>query len=249
MDKKYSVKELSEMSGLTTRTIQYYDNEGVLKAQRNELGHRVYSKQQLYLLEQIAFYKAIGFSLKKIKKHVIMGTTDEDIKNVLEFQEAVLYTQKESIQAKIDGLAVTKELIKEGYEAPWGLLSRLIRSLNEVDISTWKEYKFHEDEWEIFNKVFPSENMALDFYNSFRKICLQAAAYKASHVPIESDLGASLAKKWEMTILKVTNDDERILSAFLSVDNNREHWDMGEQHLIVEAEDYLEDILKYHQNR
>ncbi len=68
MGRNYSVKEISKLSGLTPRTIQYYDNKGILKAERNERGHRVYSEKQLYLLEQITFYKAIGYSLKKDQK-------------------------------------------------------------------------------------------------------------------------------------------------------------------------------------
>ena len=81
--KKYSVKELSQLSGITPRTIQYYDNEGILKAERDELGHRVYYDKQLYVLEQIMFYRAIGFSLRKIKEQLIVGTEEQDIENIL----------------------------------------------------------------------------------------------------------------------------------------------------------------------
>ncbi len=115
-------------------------------------------------------------------------------------------------------------------------------------MSTWKEYKFREEDLEIFQKVFTSEQLALDFYNTFRKLCLHAAAYKASNVPIESTLAASLAEKWKAMIQKVTNGDEQILAAFLAVDKNREQWDYGERQLIFEAEGYLEAIVKHHQN-
>ena len=114
MEKKYSVKELSQLSGITPRTIQYYDNEGILKAERDELGHRVYYDKQLYVLEQIMFYRAIGFSLRKIKEQLIVGTEEQDIENILDYQVSVLYSQKESIQAKLDGLHVAKEMMKEG---------------------------------------------------------------------------------------------------------------------------------------
>lgn len=246
MEKKYSVKEISELTGLTPRTIQYYDNIGILEAKRNELGHRVYSEKQLYLLEQITFYKAIGFALSKIKEQLITGTEKKDIESILEYQESVLYSQIESIQAKLDGLHVAKKMMKEGYEVPWELLSHLMRSLDEVNMLTWKEYEFPEEDSRLFQKVFTSERMALDFYNSFRKLSLQAAAYKASNVPIESTLAGSLAKEWHTMVHRVTNGDERILSAFLSVDKNRERWNTGERHLLMEAEDYLEDVLKYH---
>lgn len=246
MEKKYSVKEMSERSGVTPRTIQYFDNKGILKAKRNELGHRVYSEKQLYSLEQITFYKAIGFSLSKLKEQLITNTEVKDIESILTYQESILYSQKESIQAKLDGLNVAKELMNEGYEAPWELLSYLMRSLNEVNMLTWKEYEFPEEDLRLFQKVFTSEEMALEFYNTFRKLSLQAAAYKASKVPIDSTSARSLANEWLEMVQRVTNGDEQILSAFLSVDKNREQWNTGERHLIREAEDYLEDVLKYH---
>ncbi|GAB6928545.1 hypothetical protein JCM10914A_25280 [Paenibacillus sp. JCM 10914] len=249
MVKKYSVKEISKLSGLTPRTIQYYDNEGIMRAARDELGHRVYSEQQLYLLEQITFYRSIGFSLSKIKEQLITDIEDQDIERILEYQESLLYSQKESIQAKLDGLHVAKELMREGYEVPWELLSHLMRSLNEVDMSAWKEYEFPEEDSRLFQKVFTSEQMVLDFYNTFRKISLQAAAYKASKVPIESTLAETLAKGWKGMVQTVTDGDEQVLAAFLSVDNNREQWNAGERHLVMAAEDYLADVLKHHDDR
>lgn len=244
MEKKYSVKEISRLSGITPRTVQYYDNEGILKAERDELGHRVYSEKQLYLLEQIMFFRAIGFPLSKIKEQLIVGTEVRDIERVLDYQESVLYSQKESIQAKLDGLHVAKQLMREGYEVPWELLSHLMRSLDEVDMSTWKEYEFSDEDLRLFQEVFDSRQAVLDFYNTFRQISLRAAAYKASSVPIESELAKGLAKEWREMVWRATQGDERIVSAFLSVDHNRDQWNAGERRLIVEAEEYLQEVLK-----
>lgn len=159
MGRKYSVKEMSELSGVTPRTIQYYDNEGILKAKRNERGHRVYTEKQLYFLGQITFFKAIGFSLSEIKVQLVTDVEDTDIEEILDYQESVLYSQKESIQAKLDGVTVVKELINKGYETPWELLAYLMRSLNEVEMLTWKKYKFTEEESKLFQQVFLSEKM------------------------------------------------------------------------------------------
>ncbi len=131
---------------------------------------------------------------------------------------------------------VVKELINKGYKTPWEVLSYLIRSLNDVNMLTWKEYKFSEKEAKIFQQVFTSETMALDFYNTFRKLSLRAAAYKASKVPIESSLARSLANDWHDMVRNVTEGNEEILTAFQSVDKNREQWNLGERHLIEKAE-------------
>lgn len=75
---------------------------------------------------------------------------------------------------------------------------------------------------------------------------MQAAAYKASKVPIESTLAESLANEWQEMVRKATNDDEQVLKAFQSVDQNREQWNAGERLLIKKAEDYLEAVLEYY---
>ncbi|WP_231638743.1 MerR family DNA-binding transcriptional regulator [Paenibacillus sp. JCM 10914] len=59
MVKKYSVKEISKLSGLTPRTIQYYDNEGIMRAARDELGHRFILNNSCIYLNRSRF---IGLS-------------------------------------------------------------------------------------------------------------------------------------------------------------------------------------------
>ena len=154
------------------------------------------------------FYRAIGFSLRKIKEQLIVGTEEQDIENILDYQASVLYSQKESVQAKLDGLHVAKEMMKEGYTVPWELLAHLMRSLNEVDMSAWKEYEFSEEDSRLFRKVFNSEQAALDF--TIRSEKYRASAYKASNVPIESRLARTLAEEWQRMVQRVTHGDERI---------------------------------------
>lgn len=248
MEKRYSVSEISKMTGLTRRTVQYYDNEGVLKAVRNEKGHRLYSEEQLYAFEQIVFYKSIGFSLSEIKEKLVTSTKNEDIKSVLDHQEAELNKQKHSLQIKIDGLKVAKKLIDHGYEAPWEMLAKLLSSLVDDDMEHWQDYRFSEEDYAQFQRAFSSKEMVLDFYDRFRRLTLQAAAYHASKVPIESDLAKNLAMEWGKMVEEVTFNDGKILAAFQSVDQDRSHWSMGETQLINEAETYLEAVLRYHEN-
>lgn len=69
MSQKIStVGELSRLSGATIRTIQYYDKINLLEAKRDEKKNiRYYSNTDLMTLQQILFYKRLGFSLKEIK--------------------------------------------------------------------------------------------------------------------------------------------------------------------------------------
>ncbi len=73
----YSVKKLAELSGVSVRTLHYYDEIGLLKpAYHSEGGYRQYEEEQLLLLQQILFYRELGFALKQIKK--ILGRSDFD---------------------------------------------------------------------------------------------------------------------------------------------------------------------------
>ena len=64
---QYSVKDVTELSGVSVRTLHYYDKIGLLKPyNRTEAGYRYYCEKELLRLQQILFYKELDFSLKEI---------------------------------------------------------------------------------------------------------------------------------------------------------------------------------------
>lgn len=65
---EYSVEDLAQISGVSVRTLHYYDEIGLLEpAIRMANGRRYYGVEQLLLLQEILYFKKTGFSLKKIK--------------------------------------------------------------------------------------------------------------------------------------------------------------------------------------
>src|SRR3954462_9346948 len=64
----YTVKQVAEMSGVSVRTLHFYDETGLLKpAAHGANGYRLYEEPQLLTLQQILFYRELGFELKQIK--------------------------------------------------------------------------------------------------------------------------------------------------------------------------------------
>lgn len=64
-----SIKEVAKQTGLSVRTLRYYDEISLLKpAGKTAGGHRLYSELQLTKLQEIQFLKALGFELKEIKE-------------------------------------------------------------------------------------------------------------------------------------------------------------------------------------
>ncbi len=67
----YTVKQLSNLAGVSPRTLHYYDEIGLLKPTSVEdNGYRRYGEQAVYQLQQILFYRELGFSLEEIKEIV-----------------------------------------------------------------------------------------------------------------------------------------------------------------------------------
>ncbi len=85
----YTVKKLSQLSGVTVRTLHYYEEEGLLKpAYYGSNSYRYYGERELLQLQQILFYKELGFTIRQIKD--IVGKDDFN-------QLSALYSHRKSL--------------------------------------------------------------------------------------------------------------------------------------------------------
>ncbi len=92
----YTVKNLSRLSGVTVRTLHYYEEIGLLHpAYHGENGYRYYEEKQLLDLQQILFFKELGFTLKQIKK--VLGSDDFSILSALFSHKRSLVREKAKI--------------------------------------------------------------------------------------------------------------------------------------------------------
>lgn len=63
-----TVKEISDLTGISVRTLHYYDEIGLLKpTDKSEAGYRLYDDKALETLQQILFFREFDISLKEIK--------------------------------------------------------------------------------------------------------------------------------------------------------------------------------------
>jgi DNA-binding transcriptional MerR regulator len=66
---EYTVQKLGQLAGVSTRTLRYYDQIGLLQPSRiNSNGYRIYGQTEVNRLQQILFYKELGVSLDTIKE-------------------------------------------------------------------------------------------------------------------------------------------------------------------------------------
>ena len=73
---RYRIGEIAKLSGLSLRTIRYYEEEGRIKASRTDGGQRWYRDEDLVYLRRIIELKGLGFSLSEIRR--IFQMKDED---------------------------------------------------------------------------------------------------------------------------------------------------------------------------
>ena len=65
---EYTVSKLAKLSGVSARTLRYYDQIGLLEPKRvNPSGYRIYGEAEVNLLQQILFYRELEMSLNDIK--------------------------------------------------------------------------------------------------------------------------------------------------------------------------------------
>jgi len=97
---EYSINKLSSMSGVTTRTLRYYDEIGLLTPARvADSGYRIYAPEQVDTLQQILFYKALGFALDEIK--LLLSAPDFDRMQAFENHLQALHQRRKQINQLI----------------------------------------------------------------------------------------------------------------------------------------------------
>jgi DNA-binding transcriptional MerR regulator len=85
----YTVKQLSDLAGVSARTLHYYDEIGLLKPSRvGGNGYRYYGEEALLRLQQILFYRELDMPLDDIRK--ILRRRDFDVMGTLESHKAEL---------------------------------------------------------------------------------------------------------------------------------------------------------------
>ncbi|MDD4801523.1 MAG: MerR family transcriptional regulator [Syntrophomonas sp.] len=109
---EYTIKKLGLMAGITTRTLRHFDEIGLLKpAKINSSGYRIYGQKEVDQLQQILFYRQLGFKLERIRE-IINAPTFDETKALREHREE-LVQKREQLDLLIVNINKTLAL-KEG---------------------------------------------------------------------------------------------------------------------------------------
>lgn len=97
----YTIKQIAELAGVTTRTLRYYDEIGLLgPSQTGKNGYRYYDQGSLLKLQQILFFRELDVSLKEIK--IILSQPDFNIRTTLEDHRRALQKRVQRLNTLIE---------------------------------------------------------------------------------------------------------------------------------------------------
>ena len=123
---RYGIRELSELAGVSARTLRYYDEIGLLKPLFvNEAGYRFYGEEEAELLQQILFYRERGFGLKQIEALKERAIKENEAQYGAEIREKYGEDCVEASNEKVKGMA------QEEWEQFQGLEKEILKQLKE----------------------------------------------------------------------------------------------------------------------
>ena len=101
---KLHIREFAKLTGVSVRTLHYYDEIGLLKPSSvdEQNGYRFYDEYALTRMQEILFYRELDFPLKEIR--MILSSPDYDKQNALKEQKYLLTLKKERLERLISAL-------------------------------------------------------------------------------------------------------------------------------------------------
>jgi len=155
---QYSIGEFAKKTGMTIRTLHYYDEIDLLKPSFiSPTGRRFYSDENIIQLQKIVSLKFLGYPLEKI--HALIHLKEWDIKESLEFQKQEMLQKKEQLQQVIRALDHALYMMEEQGTMNANIFMMLIHNMHkEEEQKEWLSNYFPKEMVENMFKV-PEEKL------------------------------------------------------------------------------------------
>lgn len=174
---QYKIKEVAKITGVTVRTLQYYDKIGLLPpAETNEKGYRLYDENSLGTIAEILFFRELDFPLAEIK--AIMNAPGYSRQHALERHRDLLIEKNRRLEGLIDMLddilegekmsfekfdmkeiEAHKEQYKQEVEERWG-------DSDAYKESTRRANSYNSEDWE---RITAEQNEIMQAFGDMRE--------------------------------------------------------------------------------
>lgn len=161
---KFSIGEFSEKTGIPIPTLHYYDEIGLLRPEKNpSSGHRIYSYQDIIVLQKILSLKFLGYSLEKITNLLNESSFSVDLNKSLSLHLQALEKEEKQIEQSIKSIKRVIRLVEEEGEVDSTLLFSLIHGMRTEHIQEeWMNRHMLTDVVEELSKKSEEDKISLD---------------------------------------------------------------------------------------
>ncbi|MCI8630346.1 MAG: MerR family transcriptional regulator [Firmicutes bacterium] len=204
-----TVKEISEITGISIRTLHYYDEIGLLlPTKKSDAGYRLYDQKALETLQQILFFREFDIPLKEIKTFMQNNTLDKN--QILKMQKNMLITKKrrlEKLIAHIDDILkgentmdftiFNKIEIEEMFQIMFENMPEKMREKALEEFGGIEKWKNH------YIEVVSSEDMQKRYAKVVEWYGGKDAFLNASNHPISKEIAKSYKIREEIILKKL----------------------------------------------
>ncbi|MDB9528779.1 MerR family transcriptional regulator [Oscillatoria sp. CS-180] len=200
MSSLLKVGELAKQTGLSTRTLHYYDEIGLLvPSHRTEADHRLYSAQDIIRLQQILSLRQLGFSLSEIQ--ACLESPDFSLPQVIDWHRSRLHEQitlSQTLLKRLNGIA--KELETTQSVA----VENLIETMETI---TMTEHYFTPEQQALL------ENRLQENEAEWRDLLTQIQSEMTKGTDFNSPTVRFLARRWLGSMKAFVRGDNDIYAA------------------------------------
>lgn len=243
-----TVGEVARKMGVTVRTLQYYDKEGLLSpSAESEGGRRLYTDKDLVMLHQIVSLKSLGFSLEDIKGRLISLETPADVANALTEQADDIRQKIEQLTASLSAIEQLKAEVLQMQTVNFKKYADIIINLQMKNDSYYLIKRFDDDTLDHIRSRFNKES-GLDFMDRFNRLSDEIVQLQKENVPPESDKCQQVVKEYWNLIMEFTNGDMSMLPKLMEVGNIDTATNAWEERQKI-VNDYLDPALQVYFSR
>ena len=204
-----TVKEISDLTGISVRTLHYYDEIGLLKpTEKSDAGYRLYDDKALETLQQILFFREFDISLKEIK--AVLDNPALERNQILQVQRKMLVTKKERMERliasiddilkgenKMDFTIFTKTEVEEMFQTMLEHMPENMRNIAIKEFGSIEQWKKH------YMDVVSSEEMQKGYAKVVEWYGGKDKFLSAARTPVSKEVAESYNKRIEAILQKL----------------------------------------------
>jgi len=241
-----TVGELAKKMGVTVRTLQYYDKEGLLSpSAESEGGFRLYSYKDAVKLDQILSMKYLGFSLTDIKGKLAEIETPADMEKVLVSRAEDLRTKIRVWSQALEAIEVLIEEVKQMQTVDFRKYTAIITNLQMGNEYYGMIKHMDEAVLDRLSEHHETQENAKVVIDDISRLLNMAIRYNEDGIAPESEQGQELAKEfWEKTLEAMGGDVQLVAQMAQKIEQEG-----GASQNQIEAIKFIEPALEIYFER